>query len=57
MTYEQALAILGDAPAWELRSIIERAPDGSLEDGAARVLLRRKVAMCRRNQNAPTFVA
>jgi hypothetical protein len=57
MTYEQALAILGDAPAWELRSIIERAPDGSLEDGAARVLLRRKVAMCRRNQNPPTFVA
>lgn len=40
MSYEQALTLLGRAPAWELQAIIERQPRGSRYVRAAMVLLR-----------------
>jgi hypothetical protein len=43
MSYEQAIDLVGDAPAWVLEGIIERQPKRSRYAQAAWVLLKKKV--------------
>jgi hypothetical protein len=42
MSYEQAIDLIGDAPAWVLQSIIERQPRNTRDVRAAMLLLRTK---------------
>jgi len=42
MTYEEAMVVVGDMPAWLLKEIVERAPNGSRQGTAAALLLKRK---------------
>lgn len=43
MSYEQAIDLVGDVPAWVLQGIVERYPRSSRYARAAMLLLRRKV--------------
>ena len=42
MSYEQAIDLIGDAPAWVLQSIIERQPRSTRYARAALLLLKTK---------------